>query len=161
MKTLLTLLVIAISIQAYFIFELSQEIKNIDMHVHENISQYELTNTSASSAYKHAVGPPLVTRSQSTTQETKKEDVQHPVENTTAELITNEAEALGRLELSEKATDTFNQFLGLSESSSLEQIQEVSGKLRHLSREDYQAVMRKLIIESNKGNINFDIAFIH
>lgn len=166
MKAIITLLVIAIAFQAYLIFELSQESKNLGKHIRDNPDLYSVEVHEGN--HKIARPEPIdvidntpVTQYRPTNaQENMKTETQ-VVEDSEKNEVFSRAESSAELKLSEAATYTFNQFLGLSENSSFEQIQEVSSGLHQLSREDYQAVMRKLIVESNKGNINFDIAFIN
>ncbi len=166
MKAIITLLVIAIAFQAYLIFELSQESKNLGKHIRDNpdlysSGDYEERHEEVRPNQVDVIDDTAITRYRPTNaQENMKTETQ-VVEDSEKNEVFSRAESSAQLKLSEAATYTFNQFLGLSENSSFEQIQEVSSGLHQLSREDYQAVMRKLIVESNKGNINFDIAFIN
>lgn len=166
MKAIITLLVIAILLQAYLIFELSQETKSIGKHIRENPSlysagDYEERHEEAHPNQVDVVDNTPVTQYQPTDTQDGNETKTYFVENSESAEVFGRTGFSEEFKLSDKATYTFNQFLGLSDNSSIEQIQEVSSTLHQLNRKDYQAVMRKLIIESNKGNIDFDIAFIN
>ncbi|AWL12996.1 hypothetical protein HMF8227_02544 [Saliniradius amylolyticus] len=90
-----------------------------------------------------------------------------PVEQPTTEEITKEepSSTPNKQHLPEDITqaveDAKGLISGLSEASSPAQYLEVRKELHKLSRDEYHHVMKWLIIESNKGNINFDIAFLN